>query len=141
MPVSDLPEHIKQPILATGGYTETSLVKALPYECFINLTPKGTDGKFPQENEEVPNPYARTMTPDGRGNLENYKFTGDYVMSNLPVKIPLSLYRKLPNGTTSKESDHEPVFAVFGSGMNGGKRKSRRQNKKRKNKKFSRRRN
>ena len=118
--VSELPEDIKAAVSAI--YPEVSLVKALPYECFISVSPK-VDGKFPEDNEEVPNPFAREMTPSGRGNLENYKFTGDYVMSNLEVVTPLTLLRTLPTGNSSKESDHEPIYAIFRTPLAGGKRR------------------
>lgn len=115
---------IKETYLRDG----TVKIKALPFECFIDVSPQ-IDKKWPDNNEEVPNPRAREMTPEGRGDLGNYKFTGDYVMSNMKVDVPLTLLRKTLGSykadKPSKESDHEPVYAVFNGPPMGGRRLTR----------------
>ena len=48
-----------------------------------------------------------------RGNLENYQFTGDYVLGLMDnISQPLQIYRSVKR-LVSEESDHEMVYATF----------------------------
>lgn len=129
---ANIPEDKKKLIETTYIRDGTVKIKALPFECFIDVSPQ-IDKKWPDNNEEVPNPRAREMTPHGRGDLGNYKFTGDYVMSNMKVDVPLTLLRKTLGlykaNEPSKESDHEPVYAVFHDTASGGRRTRTRKHK------------
>jgi hypothetical protein len=147
-------EDKKELIKDTYKRVGTVKIKALPFECFIDVSPQvqslNSNGKpktkddkgkqvpvmeYTKNNEELGNPLAREMTPDGRGDLGNYKFTGDYVMSSMKVDVPLTLLRKTLGlyhaDKPSKESDHEPVYAVFSGPASGGRRTRKQKNRKR----------
>ena len=130
--LQNVPEDKKKLIETTYIRDGTVKIKALPFECFIDVSPQ-IDKIWPDNNEEVFNPRAREMTPEGRGDLGNYKFTGDYVMSNMKVDVPLTLLRKTLGlykaNEPSKESDHEPVYAVFHDTASGGRRTRTRKHK------------
>jgi hypothetical protein len=72
-----------------------------------------------------------------RGELINYKFTGDYCFTYAHNKIiqPLTIYRSVnyPDGV-SHESDHEMVMLIFDDGFKGGL-EQKRVSKKNQNKK------
>jgi hypothetical protein len=112
---------------------------ASPRECFI----KRVDDKAVDERLSG---NARSLGQ--RGELKNYKFTGDYVLGQNIVES-LSIFRPTPR-PVSLESDHEFVIATFSDapiknnnmrrgynannemGQGGGRRKKTRKNRNKK---------
>jgi hypothetical protein len=93
-----------------------------PYQCaiVINDTIASRDMRIGTTSE------ARSLK--SRGELSNYKFTGDYCFTYANNKIirPLSIYRYVnyPD-KISHESDHEMVMLIFDDGLLGGSVKKR----------------
>jgi hypothetical protein len=78
--------------------------KALPYSCFIT----------PYQQNDIPTSLS-DYGDTNRGNIDNYRFTGDYCLGKYVIK-PLSTYRPLNfkhKPHISLESDHELVYATF----------------------------
>jgi hypothetical protein len=100
---------------------------AEPRSCFIRKT------GVPETDEDVPKSAPRIMGE--RGLLENYRFTGDYVLGKNVVS-GLKIYRPPGFGADgySTESDHEMVYATFSSEMSGGKKRRNKNRTKRRNK-------
>ena len=88
-----------------------------PYQCAVIR-----NDTIPSRDMRIgTNSQARSL--ESRGQLVNYKFTGDYCFTyqhNTIVK-PLSIYRSInyPDGV-SHESDHEMVMLIFDDGYKGG---------------------
>jgi hypothetical protein len=114
--------------------------KADPYECFIHMDDNNLDidetlsGKIKDTADDtLDGTLISGLSVGKRGYLNNYRFTGDYVMGAKVVQ-PLQTYRKDIPGfrqDVSLESDHEMVFASFRSiKVAGGRRKRRTRHKK-----------
>lgn len=80
-----------------------------PYECMVVNNP----GNAYRKQGPGVGPSINTRSLGQRGRLDNYKFTGDYVLGLMQnIVIPLAIYRS-HNVPDSQESDHEMVYATF----------------------------
>jgi hypothetical protein len=111
--------------------------KADPYECFIHqsanpaIDERISPGTIKKTAKETYRGKDLDLSVGTRGYLDNYQFTGDYVMGANVVE-DLQIYRKgtVFDSPVSLESDHEMVFASFRSPVAGGRRKRRTRHKK-----------
>jgi len=112
-----------------NGYKYTTGRKTALKSCCYNFNSSCKDDEFNSDfnildkdekivtyqNECKPNTKGNTKGMEdkypGRGNLENYRFSGDYCFGFDVIK-KLEIYRPL-NDVRSSESDHEFVYATF----------------------------
>jgi hypothetical protein len=88
-----------------------------PYQCAIVM-----NDNMPSRDMRI-GCKSKARSLENRGQLINYKYTGDYCFTYVNNRIikPLSIYRSVeyPDGI-SHESDHEMVMLIFDDGAIGG---------------------
>jgi hypothetical protein len=100
----------------------------------LNIAGRTKVGTCDPKGQPLAGPGARTVM-GVEGNIENYRYYGDKVFGSMPstgVDGNIQIY---PPGRVgaSKESDHEMVIATFVSGAVGGRRRSLRRHKAKRN--------